>query len=69
MNSLKVYNDWLFKNRLVNDIFINIKRDKGKIANCSEDEVSILTEEQVGRFLFHLEKETQRNKLIGYLLL
>ncbi|RKQ12142.1 tyrosine-type recombinase/integrase [Ureibacillus endophyticus] len=69
VNSLKVYNDYLFKSRLVDDIFISIKRDKVKVAHGSEAEVSILNDQQVEQFLFHLEKETQRNKLIGYLLL
>ncbi|MCP1143658.1 tyrosine-type recombinase/integrase [Lysinibacillus endophyticus] len=69
VNSLKVYNDYLFKSRFVDDIFISIKRDKVKIAHGSEGEVSVLTDAQVEQFLFHLEKETQRNKLIGYLLL
>lgn len=69
INSLKVYNDWLFKIGLVDDIFISIKKDKVKIANGSEAEVSVLNDQQVERFLFYLEKETHRNKLIGYLLL
>lgn len=69
INSLKVYNDYLFKNRLVDEIFISIKKDKVKIAHGSEAEVSVLNDQQVERFLFHLEKETQRNKLIGYLLI
>lgn len=69
VNSLKVYNDWLFKNRLVDDIFISIKKDKVKIAHGSEAEVSVLNDQQVEQFLFYLEKETQRNKLIAYLLL
>lgn len=69
INSLKVYNDWLFKNRLVNDMYISIKKDKVKIAHGSEAEVSVLSDQQIEQFLFFLEKETQRNKLIGYLLL
>lgn len=69
INSLKVYNDWLFKNRLVDDIFISIKKDKVKIAHGSEAEVSVLNDQQVEQFLFYLEKKTQRNKLIAYLLL
>lgn len=69
INSLKVYNDWLFKNRYVDDIFISIKKDKVKIAHGSEAEVSILYDQQVEQFLFYLEKETERNKLVGYLLL
>lgn len=69
VNSLKVYNDWLFRNRMVDEIFISIKKDKVKVAHGSEAEVSVLNDQQVEQFLFYLEKETQRNKLIGYLLL
>lgn len=50
-------------------MYVNIKRDKVRVADGSEAEVSVLDDEQVERFLFHLEKETQRNKAIGYLLL
>lgn len=69
ITSLKVYNDWLFKQGLVGEVYVNIKRDKVRVADGSEAEVSVLDDEQVERFLFHLEKETQRNKAIGYLLL
>ncbi|QSB12304.1 tyrosine-type recombinase/integrase [Lysinibacillus fusiformis] len=69
VNSLKVYNDWLYHEKMVEDVFISIKKDKVKIATGSEAEVSVLTDTQVEQFLFHLEKESQRNKLIGYLLL
>lgn len=69
ITSLKVYNDWLMSEGIVEELYINMKRDKVRIADGSEAEVSILDDEQVERFLFHLEKETQRNKAIGYLLL
>ena len=69
ITSLKVYNDWLVREGLANDVYVSIKRDKVKVADGSEDEVSVLDDEQVERFLFHLEKESQRNKVIGYLLL
>lgn len=69
ITSLKVYNDWLKANGYVEDVYIRIKKDKIRIATGSEDEVSVLTDEQVEQFLFHLEKESQRNKCIGYLLL
>lgn len=69
VNSLKVYNDWLFDKGFVEAVYIKLKKDKVIVANGSEDEVSVLTEQQVQQFLFHLEKESQRNRLIGYLLL
>lgn len=67
--SLKVYNDWLLKEGLVEEVFVHIKRDKVYVATGSETEVSVLTEEEVERFLFYLEKETGRNRVIGYVLL
>ncbi|MEK4712050.1 tyrosine-type recombinase/integrase [Sporosarcina sp. FSL K6-5500] len=69
VNSLKVYNDWLFGKGFVEAVYIKLKKDKVTVASGSEDEVSVLTEQQVQQFLFHLEKESQRNRLIGYLLL
>lgn len=69
ITSLKVYNDWLKANGYVEDVYIRIKKDKIRIATGSEEEVLVLTDEQVEQFLFHLEKEPQRNKCIGYLLL
>lgn len=69
ITSLKVYNDWLFRTLLVKDVYISIKRDKVKVANGSEDEVSVLNEEEVERFLFHMEKESQRKRVMGYILL
>lgn len=69
INSLKVYNDWLYHEKIVENVFISIKKDKVKIAAGSEAEVSVLSDAQVEQLLFHLEQESQRNKLIGYLLL
>ena len=69
ITSLKVYNDWLVKQGYVTESFVQINRDKIRIADGSEDEVSVLNDFQVDQFLFHLEKESQRNKCIGYLLL
>ena len=69
ITSLKVYNDWLVQQGYASESFVQMKRDKIRIADGSEDEVSVLNDFQVDQFLFHLEKESQRNKCIGYLLL
>lgn len=72
INSLKVYNDFLQIKGYVKDNYIQLKKDKVVIANGSEHTVTALTEEEVERFLFYLEdKQTvsERNRLIGYLLL
>lgn len=69
VNSLKVYNDFLQMKGWTDDNYIQLKKDKVQVATGSEREVSVLDDEQVEQFLFQLEKESQRNQLIGYLLL
>jgi integrase/recombinase XerD len=72
INSLKVYNDFLRTKGVVAESFIQLKRDKIKIAAGSEDNVEALSEEQVEHLLFYVEnrsKVSTRNKLIVYLLL
>jgi integrase/recombinase XerD len=72
VNSLKVYNDFLKTKGIVSESFIQLKRDRIKIAAGSEDVVDILSEEQVEKLLFYVEdrrKVSTRNKLIVYLLL
>jgi integrase/recombinase XerD len=72
INSLKVYNDFLRTEGIVNESFIQLKRDRIKIADGSEETVDALSEEQVEKLLFYVEdrrKVTLRNKLIVYLLL
>lgn len=72
INSLKVYNDFLRTERIVSESFIQLKRDRIKIADGSEETVDALSEEQVEKLLFYVEdrqKVTLRNKLIVYLLL
>ncbi|WP_337019536.1 tyrosine-type recombinase/integrase [Oceanobacillus massiliensis] len=72
INSLKVYNDFLRTKGVVSETFIQLKRDQIKIAAGSEDNVDVLSEEQVEQLLFYVENRNQvstRNKLIVYLLL
>lgn len=72
INSLKVYNDFLRTEGIVSESFIQLKRDRIKIADGSEETVDALSEEQVEKLLFYVEdrrKVTLRNKLIVYLLL
>ena len=69
VNSLKVYNDFLQMKDWTDDNYIQLKKDKVQVATGSEPEVSVLDDEQVEQFLFQLEKESQRNQLIGYLIL
>ncbi|MEC1375842.1 tyrosine-type recombinase/integrase [Heyndrickxia oleronia] len=72
INSLKVYNDFLQMKGLVEESYIQLKKDKVKIAAGSEKTVEALSDEQVDKLLFYLEdhiKVSPRNKLIAYLLL
>lgn len=72
INSLKVYNDFLQKNVLVSESYIQLKKDSVHIAAGSEHLVTALSENEVEKLLFYLEDSTkvsQRNKLIAYLLL
>lgn len=72
INSLKVYNDFLRTEGVVGEAFIQLKRDRIKIAAGSEDTVDALSEEEVEELLFFVEnrnKVSTRNKLIVYLLL
>lgn len=72
INSLKVYNDFLQKKELIDEGYIQLKRDRVQIAVGSEHVVTALSEEEVERLLFFLEnhkKVSTRNKLIAYLLL
>lgn len=72
INSLKVYNDFLQVKGFVSESFIQIKRDRVKVAEGSEHVVTALSDKEVEQLLFYLEdqsKVTTRNKLIGYLLL
>lgn len=72
VNSLKVYNDFLQRKGLVNESYIQLKKDCIKIASGSEHVVTALTEKEVEKLLFYLEDDTKvshRNKLIAYLLL
>lgn len=72
INSLKVYNDFLRTKGVISESFIQLKRDRIKIAAGSEDDVEALSDEQVEQLLFYVEnrsKVSSRNKLIVYLLL
>lgn len=72
VNSLKVYNDFLQKIGVVEESFIQLKRDQIQIASGSEHVVTAMSEKEVEQLLFYVEnqaKVSQRNKLIVYILL
>ncbi|RYG71220.1 integrase [Lentibacillus lipolyticus] len=72
VNSLKVYNDFLRMKGMVEESFIQMKKDKVVVALGSEHVVTALSDKEVEQLLFYVEdrrKVTMRNKLIVYLLL
>jgi len=72
VNSLKVYNDFLQKRGLVEENFIQLKRDQIQIASGSEHVVTVMSEEEVEQLLFYVENQSKvikRNKLTIYILL
>ncbi|MEK4712037.1 tyrosine-type recombinase/integrase [Sporosarcina sp. FSL K6-5500] len=72
INSLKVYNDFLFSHNHVKETFIQLKRDRVQIASGSERMVQALNDKEVERVLFYIQDESKvsiRNRLIVYFLL
>lgn len=72
INSLKVFNDFLRMKGVVDESYIQLKRDQVPIAAASDLHVEILSEKEFERLLFYVEdgnRVSTRNKLIIYLLL
>lgn len=72
VNSLKVYNDYLESKGLVDDNYIQLRKDRVPIALGSEQVVEALTDAEVERVLAYIEDERKvsiRNRLIVHLLL
>lgn len=72
VNSLKVFNDFLQLKGIVNENYIQLKRDRVPVASGSERVVDALSDEEVEKVLFYVQNETKvisRNRLIVYLLL
>lgn len=72
INSLKVYNDYLNEKGIIEEVCIDLKRDRMRLASGSDHQVTALSEQEVERLLFFLEdtkKVSMRNKLAVYLLL
>ena len=72
INSLKVYNDYLNEKGIIEETYVDLKRDRIRVASGSDNQVTALSEREVERLLFFLEdtkKVSTRNKLAVYLLL
>jgi len=72
VNSLKVFNDYLQLKRIVDENYIQLRKDRVPIATGSEQVVDALTDEEVEKVLFYVQdptKVSKRNQLIVHLLL
>lgn len=72
INSLNSFNRWLIENGIADEVAVNVRKDKVKIASGSEGEVEVFSEEEVERILFHLHdtnKVIARDRAIVTLLL
>ena len=72
VNSLHSFNHFLIAAGYCQEMVVHPKRDKIKVANGSEAEVVVFSEDEVERLLFHLENQEQvalRDKTLVYILL
>ncbi|OXS24871.1 MAG: integrase [Acetobacterium sp. MES1] len=72
VNSLHSFNHFLIAAGYCQEMVVHPKRDKIKVANGSEAEVVVFSEDEVERLLFHLENKEQvalRDKTLVYILL
>jgi len=72
VNSLKVFNDFLQVKGIVDENYIQLRKDRVPIATGSERVVNALTDKEVEKVLFYVQdsaKVSKRNSLIVHLLL
>lgn len=71
INSLQSFNQYLLNNNYTNEIAVDLKKDKVKVAAGSEHEVEIFTDTDVEKLLFYIQLEdvSSRDRLIILLLL
>ncbi|TCI71232.1 hypothetical protein EVJ22_08040 [Exiguobacterium sp. SH0S7] len=55
INRLKVYNDYLNEKGIVEEVCIDLKRDRIRLASGSDHQVTALSEREVERLLFSLK--------------
>lgn len=69
MNSLLSFNLYLIQHQYMTEKIVCLKKDKVTRAAGSEPAVEILSEADMEKLLFHLPKETVRNRMIVLLLI
>ncbi|MCD2349065.1 tyrosine-type recombinase/integrase [Clostridium guangxiense] len=72
INSLRAFNGFLMKNNLINEIVVDLRKDRMKVAFGSEKQVEVFSEKQVERMLFYIQNQDKvscRDKMIILLLM
>ena len=72
INSLVCFNHFLVSSKNMDELVVDLRKDKVKVANGSEKEVEVYTDAEVDRLLFYIQdpaKVSVRDKLIINLLL
>lgn len=72
INSLRVFNGFLMKNNLTNEIVVDLRKDRMKVAFGSEKQVEVFSEKQVERMLFYIQNQDKvscRDRMIILLLM
>lgn len=72
INSLMSFNSFLIGNGYMQGQVIDLKKDKVKVAQGSEKEVSVLSEQEIEKLMFFVQDDrqvSQRDRLIVLLLL
>ncbi|MCM0649713.1 tyrosine-type recombinase/integrase [Clostridium swellfunianum] len=72
INSIQSFNSFLMKNKYTNEIVVDLRKDRMKIAFGSEKQVEVFSEKQVEKMLFYMHNEDKvgkRDRMILFLLL
>lgn len=72
INSLVCFNHWLIRQKLMDELVVDLRKDKIRVASGSEKEVEVYTDDEVDRLMFYIQdpnKVSIRDRLIVNLLL
>lgn len=72
INSLVCFNHFLIRQKLMDELEVDLRKDKVKVAAGSEKEVEVYTDDEVDRILFYIqdqERVSVRDRLIITLLI
>ncbi|NMM65127.1 tyrosine-type recombinase/integrase [Clostridium sp. P21] len=71
INSLQSFNQYLIDKGYVNEIAVDLKKDKVKIAAGSEGEVEVYNDDEIEKLIFYIQSDavTSRDRMIILMLL